>query len=550
MYEVIKMAKTPEEKAAKQAEREAKQQAKEEAKAEKMADKADRRAEKDQIVNLKSAQDAEILAYKQALAETELSNKEIKNLLQDEKVANRAEVDLAKETLAADGLQYIGITGTRSDGTEYRGPIVSRMDTIGEEYHEPIVEDIRGALSFYRDYNLPGLSARGNATIGIGLDDILKVEYSKDPVTGEYTKTSNLAKTLDRAQDYVHNTFSADELREQGVRLKEDKNNPGLYTWKFGSEENKGYIFFKDNGDGTYTGIGANRLDIDIPDRNFLEQAFIDVPLLPEIAAIGASFIPGAQPFVGEIYAAGKGLQSAATGGDFEDILKAAGLAYLGAEVMPGVVGNVLPADIAAIPGVVPGVSRTAMGVLSGKDFDEALRSGLASGLGAYTGAEIADVTGRRDIGKVGGALTQVALSGGDVSQALQDLITSQALQYGAGKVFSDEFRSTLPPSIQGVLPDKLSTSELITDPTAQRIAEGSLLNIVRGKTPDFTPSFNVPVPVPGFIRRLVDDQTMAQSGAPVKVAAGGRIRAPIRRNVKELIPLRKGGLAMAGMAR
>lgn len=519
------MAKTAEEKAEakaeKEAAKEARQEAKEAAKAEKAADKAEARAEKDQIVNLKSAQDAEILAYRQALSGSELSDKEIKNLIRDEKRSNKDEVRTAKDTLSADGFQYIGLTGTRPDGTEYRGPIISQMSTIGQEYHAPIIEDLKGALSFYRDYNLPGLSSRGNATIGIGLDDILKVEYSKDPVTGEYTKTSNLAKTLDRAQDYVHNTFSADELREQGVRLKEDKNNPGLYTWKFGSEENKGYIFFKDNGDGTYTGIGANRLDIDIPDRNFLEQAFVDVPFLPEIAAIGASFIPGAQPFVGEIYAAGKGLQTSAMGGDLGDVLKSAGLAYFGSNILPGMVQGALPADLASIPGVTQGVSRATMGALSGQELDEALLSGLISGAGSFTGSEISKATGSPGLGRAGGALTSAALSGGDVGQAVQNAIVGNVIRSGL------EYAS---PQLTGS----------ITDPTLQRIAENSLTNIIGKGLSGESVRPSIPIPIPGVVRRQFENFTN-----PVRAARGGSINVPMRRNVKELIPLRRGPLSM-----
>ena len=194
--DILIMAKTAEEKAEakaeKEAAKEAKQEAKAEAKAEKQAEKAEARAEKDQIVNLKSAQKAELMAYEQALSDQGLSKKEIKSLLKDEKLANKDEVLTAKDTLSEDGLQWIGMSQTRPDGTTARGPILSQMATIGEEYRPAIAEDLKGALSYYGDYNLSTLSKRGNAEIGFGLDDILKVEYSREPETCEITKTSNL----------------------------------------------------------------------------------------------------------------------------------------------------------------------------------------------------------------------------------------------------------------------------------------------------------------------------------------------------------------------
>lgn len=468
------MAKTAEEKAA--------------IKAEKEAEKAERRAEKDQVANLKSAQQAEVMAYREALSDSGLSNKEIKALIREEKAANKQELFSAKETLSEDGLQYIGRTATRPDGSVVRGPIVSDMETIGAEYQKPIVDDIRGALSFYSDYNLPKISRRGNAELGIGLDDILKMEYSRDPVTGEYTKTGNLAKTITRAQDFVNNTFTADELIQQGARLKQDKNNPGLFTWKFGDDERKGYIFFKDNGDGTFTGLGANRMAIDAPDSGPLGGLFKAVPYLPEIAAIGASLIPGGQAFAPEIYAAGKGLQTASGGGDFGDILKSAGMAYAGSTLVPGAVKSVLPANIASIPGVTQGVSRSVMGALSGQDIDDALLSGLASGAGGYTSSGITGATGSQGLGRAGGALTSAAISGGNVKNALGTALTSQAVQSGLNQVAP-------------------MVTEKFTDPSIRRIAENSLTKIVGQGLSRGTSRPAPPIPVPGVVRRQFASQ-------------------------------------------
>lgn len=503
------MAKSAEEKAAIRAERE--------------AEKAERRAEKDQIVNLKSAQQAEIMAYREALSDSGMSDKEIKGYLREEKLANKDELRGAKDTLAEDGLQYIGYSATRPDGSVVRGPILSGMDTIEEQYQDPINEDIRGALSFYRDYNLPRLTSRGNVDIGVGIDDILKVEYSRDPETGEYTKTGNLAKVLDRAQEYVHNTFTAEDLMERGARLKQDKNNPDLYTWKFGNDESKGYLFFKDNGDGTFTGVGANRMTIDAPDSGPLGGLFKAVPFLPELAAVGTAMIPGGQAYAGQVYAAGKGLQTAAGGGDLGDILKSYGLSYLGSNVLPGVVGEVLPADIASIPGVTQGVSRTSMGVLSGQDIDDAIMAGITSGAGKFVGSEISDITGSPEIGKVSGALTSTALSGGDVGKALESAVTTQAIQSGLNQ-FGPSFMDS------------------ISDPSIRRIAENSLSKIVQQGMSGAPSRPSAPTPIPGVVRR----QFQPTSGlAPEQPETGAQSAPPRKRDVSELKPYRVGGLSV-----
>lgn len=472
-------------------------------KAEKAAEKAENRAEKNQIANLKSAQNAEILAYRESLSDSGLSNKEIKELLKEEKRANKTELQEARQTLGEGGLQYIGRIFTRPDGTEVRGPILSEMSTVADEYQNSISEDIKGALSYYKDYNLPTLSVSGDATIGFGLDKILKAEYSRDPETGEYTLNNQFTRTLDAAQDYVKNTFSAEELQDQGVKLKQDQNNPELYTWKFGPDSKKGYVFFRDNHDGTFTGVGANRLAVDVP-GGMLADAFREVPFLPEIAALGASFIPGAQPFAGEIYAAGKGLQAGALGGDVEDILKSAGLSYLGSNVMPGVIKDFLPSDISNIPGVTQGVSKTAMGLLSGKDADDALRSGLSSGIGSYTGSQISDVTGNKSLGRIGGTLINTALSGGNLGKSLQGAILSNVAQSGLNQIA---------PSI----------TETMSDPTMQRIAESSLSSIVTKGLGGGTPRPPRSNPIPGVVRRQFQP-TAQNEPAPIQVYRGGKI--------------------------
>jgi hypothetical protein len=500
-----------------------KQAAKAEAKAEKQAARAEKQAEKSQVANLKSAQKAELMAYENTLSGQGLSKNEMRSLLKDERLANKDELAAAKEYLGQEGQQYIGLTQRRPDGTQVRGPIVSQMSTIGEEYRDPIVNDLRGALSRYSEFNLPTLTRSGNTTIGFGLDKILKAEYSKDPETGQYGLSGNLGKTLNRAQQFVGNTFTAEELAEQGAKIKQDKQNPGLYTWKFGNDERTGYVFFKDNGDGTFTGVGANRMSVDMP-SGALAKTFRSVPFLPEIAAIGASFIPGAQPFVPQIYAAGSGLRTAATGGNLGDVLKSAALAYAGSKVIPGMVGKYAPSALTSIPGFVPGASRAITGVLGGQELSDALRSGLFTGVGGYIGSQIGNYFQSPLAGRTAGALTTTALHGGDIGEALKNMAISGALQTGMEKSGLN----------QGM-------SQAIPDPFARDIAQRSLSQLLfqnNQRAPSPPP---MPTPVPGSVMRQL---SMPQVTQPLRVVAkGGHIKA--KRNVSELIPLRRGALSV-----
>lgn len=163
-----------------------------------------------------------------------------------------------------------------------------------------------------------------------------------------------------------------------------------------------------------------------------LSDFIADTPFLPEIVSIIAAANPATAPFAGEIYAASKGIQTAARGGEVDDVLKSVAVAYAGAKVVPAVVKTALPAEVAAIPGAVPAVSATTTSLLTGQPIETALQAGLASGTGSVVGGQVSGATGSQAAGQVVGGTTAGLLSGKDaVTSAVNSLIGASAQQAG-----------------------------------------------------------------------------------------------------------------------
>lgn len=155
-----------------------------------------------------------------------------------------------------------------------------------------------------------------------------------------------------------------------------------------------------------------------------LTEFVAGVPLLPEVVGF-ATGNPA-------LYASLKSAQVAGQGGDLEDVIKAGGTAYLASAVLPGAVKEVLPAEVAAIPGAVPAVSATTTSLLTGQPIETALQTGLAAGAGSVVGGQVAGATGSQAAGQVAGGTTAGLLSGRDAaSSAINALIGTTASQAG-----------------------------------------------------------------------------------------------------------------------
>ena len=285
-------------------------------KEEKQAEKAIARAEKAEITQLKSAQKAETVAIKAAGEDAGLSKKEIKELVKAEEKVNKAELGTAKETLNAAGQQ------TLRSGENV--PITSNLQTLEGDIEAAVQKLITDSVAMYDQYNLAEKSVRGDTTSGIGLDKL--VQYN----VGE--AGTSLTKLLGRAETFTQGNLTEQQLTDEGVKLKEVKNNPGVFVYKTGSDEVKLYSYFVQNADGTYTNVYNTRTVTDIDGGLFGGGGFLGLGDLGTIVAIAASYFGGP---VGA--AAVNAVNTATYGGDFGDVLKSAGTAYFSSQIQAGV---------------------------------------------------------------------------------------------------------------------------------------------------------------------------------------------------------------------
>ena len=290
--------------------------------AEQKAAKAAAKAESQQ---LKSAQKAEVAALKSVGA--------TKSAIKAEQKANKVELK---------ALTQAQKSGTYTPRTDLTG-VLSGADTYANQaYAQQVAGLLNSAAQNYTDYNIATVNKRGNVTTGVGLDKLVDYELGK---TGD-----KFNKLMDRAQTYVGNTYSAADLAAQGVRLKEDKKNPGLYKWSTGGDGNKEITYFTQNPDGTYTGAGINRVRTEAQDGGLFDTALGKIALGiggfylgPSLGVLGTGLLGGAA--------------SKLTGGEFlPGALAAGGGAFAGTggfSNIPGVsdITSRLP-SFSDIPGV------------------------------------------------------------------------------------------------------------------------------------------------------------------------------------------------------
>jgi hypothetical protein len=202
-----------------------------------------------------------------------------------------------------------------------------------------------------------------------------------------------------------------------------EKDGELVYSLEGGEGSNYGY--FDKNGVPTATTVNRKtRFGIIGDIARGLTEFVAGVPLLPEVVGF-ATGNPA-------LYASLKSAQVAGQGGDLEDVIKAGGTAYLASAVLPGAVKEVLPAEVAAIPGAVPAVSATTTSLLTGQPIETALQTGLAAGAGSVVGGQVAGATGSQAAGQVAGGTTAGLLSGRDAaSSAINALIGTTASQAG-----------------------------------------------------------------------------------------------------------------------
>jgi hypothetical protein len=124
-------------------------------------------------------------------------------------------------------------------------------------------------------------------------------------------------------------------------------------------------------------------------------EFFAEIPLAPEIAAI---LIPGDPGSKAAIYAGLKGLQARGMGGDAEDVLKAAGIAYATSSIKLDKLGEKVGASLGIADAAISKAVGTAltysafngiMAAATGGDVADAMLSGAIMGGLSQSGAEV-----------------------------------------------------------------------------------------------------------------------------------------------------------------
>lgn len=338
-----------------------------------------KQAEKDQLANLTAAQRAELLAMEEALKASGLPPAEIKKTISAEKAANKQETTTAKTTLAATGLQSI----SPLDANNKPLPITSQAGTYTGDLKTAVDGKVQSAIDLSKKLGIPSLSKTStkgaDITTGFGLDTLMKAAATKDPTTGLYSEDVTGGRMLNRAEGFYGKSFTAEELKANGIKL--DKKDPTVGVSKSGSLS----TIFKQDETGKYVPVANTRVKVDEDGGLFGGGGFLGLGDVGNFLQMGVSLW---NPLAGAALSAAN---AASYGGNPWDIIKDAGLSYLGSQYLPGVVKNALPTGLTNIGGLTTGLSQGVTKLAQTGDFEEALKYGLAAGIGTNIGGKVFD---------------------------------------------------------------------------------------------------------------------------------------------------------------
>jgi hypothetical protein len=372
------------------AEKEAAKVAKQEARAEKKAEKEAVKAERSELARIDAAQKAEINALKAEGVKGKA--------LSAERKANTAEYKNAENLFSASGRQTL-LTGGQPR-------FFSNASTYSGTTAEGVNQRLQTAASKYDTLGIADLSMAGKTKVGLGLDKLVRYDLGK---AGQTATT-----TIQRAEKFVGNTFTPEQLQQEGIKVKEVKGAPGLFRYKTGSEGNNIYTFFRKDADGNFVGTGVNRTATPQDDGGFFGSDLGKALMIA--GSIALTFTPGGQAFAGSI-------GSALSGGTLSGLSAQA----LGSAVVRGVSTGLITGDVEK--GLIAGALSGAGSALNlsgelGNVFDSV-------GLGDYKDA----------FGVIGGQASQASMAAADaVSQAASGL--------GADQIASNLVAAGIDPAI------------------------------------------------------------------------------------------------------
>ena len=513
--------------------------------------KQERIAENTQLQQLKDAQKAELYSLEKNLRDSGLSKKEIKNTLSAESKANKLEYSDRANTLRGEvGTGFIGYQNEQGQ----RGPILSSAISYANnpDLLKAVGSDFSNALQTYSDFGVPMYAKQGKVATGVGMRGLMQAIDNKDEATGRF-QDKGAGAFLNKLGDYKEKPLTAEEIMgKPGKGLKQDKTNPDLFYRKAGGN----YYYFNKNADGTYSNIGGNRVKVDEEKGLFGHGGFLGLgDVLGPMAQIAGAVYGG--PWV----AAGLNAANTATyGGDLLDTLKSGALSYAGAKFIPDIVSKGLGSDaavsafgsnLAKIPGVVPGISQTGMGLLTGQDLATALKSGVIGGAAANVASNVGQATGSKAYGNIAGGVTGGALSG----MKPEDIAKATAMDVAGGyatDVAQNYYDQNIKPTVFGGVKSAAETvgagpkvQSYFDDPKLMTFLKESGKSLIKQQLSGGSQRPNMPFSfAPGSVLRKVSaaDQptTVASTGEPLVVKKGGRIKV----DVSKLIPINNGALA------
>lgn len=374
----------------KQAKQDAIKAEKEAAKAERKAEKAAVKEERSELARIQAAQKAEIVALRAEGVKGKA--------LSSEKKANTAEYENAQNLFSATGRQTLL--------TEGQPRFFSTAATYSGQTADNVNNRLLTAASKYDTLGITDLSMAGRTKIGLGLDKLVQYDLGK---AGNTATT-----TIQRAERFVGKAFSPEELKAEGIKVKEVKGVPGLFRYRTGEEGNSIYTFFRKDADGNFVGTGVNRTATPQDDGGFFGS---DIGKALMIAgSIALTLTPGGQAFAGSI---GSALSGGALSGAAAQALGAAALRGVSTGLITGSVEKGLIAG--ALSGA--GSALNLSGEL-GNIFDSV-------GLGDF----------KDTFGVVGGQASAASMAAADAaSQAAQGL--------GADQIASNLIAAGIDPSM------------------------------------------------------------------------------------------------------
>ena len=378
-------------------------------------------------------------------------------------------------------------------GASYDRFLTAKLNKEGkyEKYEGPVSVWNKDFLNldhltgFLKDSQLVDLE--NNKTKYQDIDQGANKSYNKDSLNVGYLLTKENYDKYFKPSSFQY-TFKSNQMHEGAIKglTFDSKNNRLIYVAEpnVKADQSQAYWYLEKNGRvqgwtewynkpsglfGIFEGfpilgdIDAALLDV--------AEVFAEIPFAPEIAAI---VIPGDPGSKAAIYAGLKGLQARGAGGDAEDVLKAAGIAYATSSIkvdqLGAKVGTALGIEDAVV-GKAVGTALTQsafngmIAATTGGNVKDAMLTGAITGGLSQSGAELTNkIFGAGDSVKgaqnVKNIATQLKMQPQQFQKIFMNSTISASISASRGGDFFKQFtNSAVAQGISTVAANKMKTS-------------------------------------------------------------------------------------------